>query len=169
MAKVSQYAKKMEQIALHLQQRFMERHGIELTKQKRLALLHQIQDGVAKKLFVTRDKRELYRVVLQKNYVVMYCPLKKRIVTVLPDKNTQEYADFVSRTGLPRDIIERREMTPQERTDESIRRYREQWEIREAIERREESMHRLQAYQSSIGYFWGKDLRFDREDGILVE
>ena len=81
---------KNERIVTHLMQRFKERHGIELTKARRLMLIKQIQTGVGKQLYLLSNGRYLYRVMLYSNetmnnvnYTVIYCPKMKQIMTAV--------------------------------------------------------------------------------------
>jgi len=116
------------QIVEHLRERFKERHGIELTRNRRLMLLNQIRDGVAEAMYYFKNGKILYRVFIYSNekmknlpYSIIYCDDCKQILTVLPRQDSEEYEDFLKRNHLDRKQVEGREMTAEERTRLSMR------------------------------------------------
>jgi hypothetical protein len=144
----------LNSITLHLQARFLERHGVELTRNRRMLLRTQIKNGVAKRLYTYRNGKILYRVFLYDNsqrsnqsYHIVYCPNMDRILTVLPRPDSPEYDDFLKRNGLDREVVESRELTAQEQTALSIRRYLEHNRIVVKEMRDEEIKKRLDAWR----------------------
>jgi hypothetical protein len=144
-------------IAGHLQKRFKERHGIELTRNRRMMLMNQIQNGMAKFLSQTNNGKMLYRVFLYSNatranvnYAVLYCPKIKMILTVLPQQGSEEYKEFCHKNGLSLEAVRSRELTAQERTNESIKEYLKQKQER-LVKR--EGLDRLKDYCRVKKYF----------------
>jgi hypothetical protein len=157
MAKISD--EKCYQIATHLQKRFKERHNIELNRNARLMLIKQIKSGYAKKLYSFSETKGIYRVYLYNNarkcdlpYHVIYDSKLEQILTVLPSKDSEEYKEFFKKHNI--DInYDTRYMTPQERTQWSIDRYREHQIKQEKIKvglNRLNSWKRLKEYKNSI-------------------
>jgi len=150
-------------IAEHLQKRFKERHNIELTRNRRLMLLRQIQGGIAKKLSHTKNKKTLYRVFLYNNlkqandnFSVLYCPKMQIILTVLPKQDSDEYKAFCDKNGISLEKAQSRELTAQERTNESVKaciQYKQDKIKADALKRREKSLSRLKEYKSVKKYF----------------
>ncbi len=150
---------KCYQIATHLQKRFKERHNIELSRNLRLMLIKQIKSGYAKKLYSFSETKGIYRVFLYSNARrcdlpchVIYEGQWEQILTVLPSKDTPEYKEFFKKHNI--DInYDLRYMTPQERTQWSIDRYREYQLKQEKIKvglNILKSWKRLQEYKNSI-------------------
>ena len=152
-------SKHMEKITLHLQQRFAERHNVTLTKNRRMMLRQQIKNGVGKLLSIQKNKK-LYRVFLYNNdkmcnvsYVIMYCPLKDRILTVLPKQDSEEYVEFVKTNRLSMDMVTGREMTARERTALSVKTYLDNKKQSDKKMVLDEGLRRLQAYRNSRRFF----------------
>ena len=152
-------AKRNSKIAEHLQKRFKERHGVELTRNRRLMLMNQIETGLAKFLSLTPNGKKLYRVVLYSNetmanvnYSVLYCPKDKLILTVLPNKNSEEYMSFCEKNGLSVEAVRSRELTAQERTAVSVREYIKHRNKTAAVERMATSLTRLEEYKNVQRY-----------------
>lgn len=114
-------------IATHLAKRFKDRHGVELTRERRLMLLKQIDNGVGKFLFMFPNRDRIYRVLLYSNdlkmnvaYSVIYSTKLNQIMTVLPSKDSDEYSTFLKKKKLSRESVEDREMTGEERTEKHV-------------------------------------------------
>jgi hypothetical protein len=152
-------AKRNSDIASHLQKRFKERHGVELTRNRRLMLMTQIDTGLAKFLSLTPNGKKLYRVVLYSNqkmanvnYTVLYCPKTQLILTVLPAKDSEEYLLFCKKNGFSVEAVRSRELTAQERTAESVRGYIKHRKETEAVQRVQTSLTRLTEYNDVKRY-----------------
>ena len=63
-SKQDKLAARNYRIVEHLRERFMSRHGVELTKDRRLMLLNQINNGVADVLSTAARGRKFYRVYI---------------------------------------------------------------------------------------------------------
>jgi len=154
-------ADRNNKIVLHLRQRFQERHGVELTRDRRLMLLQQIKSGVqAKRLFRLTDDKFLYRVYLYSNermcnlpYTVIYCQSIDQILTVLPSKDSEEYARFLEKYGLDRSRVEGREMTAKERTAMSVENAKVNIAEVARNEKVAEGLRRLKAWKGQRKYF----------------
>jgi hypothetical protein len=149
-------ATRNSKIAEHLQKRFKERHGVELTRNRRLMLVNQIESGLAKFLSLTPNGKKLYRVMLYSNktmanvnYSVLYCPQHRLILTVLPNKNSEEYVSFCKKNGLSVETVRSRELTAQERTAESVRKLIKHRQETEQIRRIQIGKDRLKEYHDT--------------------
>ena len=114
-------------IATHLAKRFKDRHGVDMTRDRRLMLLKQIDNGVGKFLFMFPNRDRIYRVLLYSNdlrmnvaYSVIYSTKLNQIMTVLPSKDSSEYSKFLKKKNLSRASVEDREMTGEERTEKRV-------------------------------------------------
>jgi hypothetical protein len=152
-------AKRNSDIAAHLQKRFKERHGIELTRNRRLMLMSQIQSGVGLFLSQTSNGKKLYRVLLYNNqkgandkFTVMYCPKDKLILTVLPKQTSDEYKDFCEGNGLSMEVVKGRELTARERTNESMKAAIKLKSETASVKRVQVSKNRLAEYNSVKKY-----------------
>ena len=153
-------------IVEHLRSRFMSRHGVELTKKRRLMLLEQIRTGIAKRLSLADKGRIFYRVYIYSNedmanrfYSVVFDPSLKQIITVLPRKDSSEYMSFVQRYGLDYDVIIQQEMTAKERTDASVKAAYNAKQERVRAEVEKERQRRIRAYRefkATYDYFNGR-------------
>ena len=155
--------RKSSNIAEHLQKRFKERHGIELTRTRRLMLLTQIQNGVAKKLSHTPNGKTLYRVFLYNNlkqandnFSVIYCPQTKTLLTVLPKQESEEYQIFCKKNRLSLEVAKSRELTAQERTNESIKAFYKYKREQRTLKCQEDSLLRLKEFRNVKRYFQTK-------------
>lgn len=154
-------------IVEHLRERFLQRHRIDLTRNRRMMLLRQISTGIAKLLFTTKNGKKLYRVKLYSNetfgnisYTVMYCPKLDQILTVLPHPDSAESALFLKKNGLTKKQVDVREFTAKERTDISVREAIQ----RETDQRVTEGKKRLKRYHEKKER--KKQKRLDAEMGL---
>ena len=147
-------------IVEHLRQRFKTRHGVELTKKKRMMLLDQIHSKIGRQLFVMRDGSELWRVRLydqatysDKSYTVMYNRNLTQITTVLPNIDSEEFEAFIKRSGISREQIMDRQLTSQERLAKSVRKAIEVKKENLEAQQINEGNKRLKEYKALRNYF----------------
>lgn len=156
-------ADRNHKIVEHLRDRFKERHGIELTRDRRMMLLRQIHSGVAKELHKVSFDKSLYRVYIYSNkymhnlpYTVIYCKSIDQILTVLPRPDSEEYEAFLQKNRLDREMVERRELTAAEKTAIDVERARRRMAEHEQNKRVEEGKRRLKEWKNSQKYFLPK-------------
>lgn len=120
-------ATRNHKIVEHLRQRFKERHGVELTKNRRMMLLSQIHKNVASLTARIHEKAELWKVELYNQdtycnqaYTVIYDRTIDQITTVLPPTDSEEFAEFCETVNIPKERLLNQRLTARERTEDSV-------------------------------------------------
>ena len=149
-------AKRNHAIVEHLRLRFKERYNIELTRDRRISLLNQINKNIGQLTTVIKLNTELWRVEIynqatycNQSFIVMYDRAIDQIRTVLPPVDSEEFDEFCERVHISKEQLLNQQLTAKERTHQSVDKAIKHREKQAIIK---EGLQRLDSYKTFADY-----------------